>query len=752
MATKNLLIRGGADFSGVKKELDKTQRSLSSFQSGISSTMKKIGVILGTLAVGKLIKDSADMAMSVESSINQINRTMGNNAASFSKWVKDQASGYGMATSEAYKYGAVYSNLVSTFSKDTAQTTQRTEDLLKASAVVASATGRTMEDTMERIRSGLLGNTESIEDLGINVNVAMLQSTKAFKQFANGKSWQQLDFQTQQQIRLMAILEQANTKYGAGLANTTATQMQMFRAELKNIQLSLGQAFLPILNTILPILTQFASGLAYVTSVFAQFSQALFGKNNNAQNQAKAVGAQTTAVTGLGDATQDAGKKAKKAGKDAKGALASFDEINSMNKSNSSDDSSGGIGSGSTMPNLNTGGFASSTVEVSKKIQDMANKIKNVIGEIVNFINQNQEVVISVIVGITAGIITLIAAFSELSFAAVGISTGIGLLIANLIYLWQTNEGFRNSVLEVWQQIKDFIVTIVTDMWSIVKDTWDKYGQTLINNIAGFMKSIQDLIISVWEGILKPFITSALEMLSWLWDKHLKALVQQVAEFIMKLTNGALELWNKFFAPIIGFLVDIFGPVVAEIFSYLVSSIGTAIAVISDVLRGLLRILGGIIDFVVGVFTGNWRKAWQGIADIFEGIFDSLIGIARWPINMIIDLVNGAIGGINTMIKALNRVPGVNIGTIPRIPKLARGGIVDSATIAMVGESGKEAIMPLENNTGWIDELANKLNSKGTSDRPIELTVNLGSTTIFKEIINGINNTQRIAGKTLLKV
>lgn len=172
MAKSNLLVRGGADFSGLKKELEKTQKNLNNFQSSVSksmtrvertmansqsalsSTMKKIGVILGSLAIGKLIKDSTELAIGVESAVNQINRTMGTSAGAFQKWANEQAKSYGMAKSEAYKYGAVYSNLISGFAKDTAETTKYTEELLKASAVVASATGRTMEDTMERIRSG----------------------------------------------------------------------------------------------------------------------------------------------------------------------------------------------------------------------------------------------------------------------------------------------------------------------------------------------------------------------------------------------------------------------------------------------------------------------------------------------------------------------------------------------------------------------------------------------------------------------
>lgn len=777
MAVKNLLIRGGADFSGIKNEMAKTQKTLNDFQSNVSKAMKGIGLVLGSLAIGKLVKDSTEMAMSVESSINQINRTMGSSAAGFAKWANEQAKGYGMAKSEAFKYGAVYSNLIGGFTKDTAETTRYTEDLLKASAVVASSTGRTMEDTMDRIRSGLLGNTEAIEDLGINVNVAMLESTKAFQQFANGKSWKQLDFQTQQQIRLMAILEQANLKYGDSLANTTATQLQMFRAELKNIQLSLGQAFMPILNTILPLLTALASRVAYVMGIIAQFSQALFGKSSNAKAQTKAINTQTQAVSGLGDAMDNVGGSAKKAGKKAKGSLASFDEINSMSKSGSESGGSDGVGNGAggssiSVPPIDTGGFASSTLEVSDKVKAMADKVKGVLSQLATFFSENKDIIISVISGLVAGfasfqiisnwskivtifkgvITALSTAIGGISLPILAVAAVIALLVGNLVYLWRTNEDFRNSVLEVWEQIKTFVTTVASDMWTILKDLWDTYGQTLIDNLKGFMKSIQDLIISIWEGFLKPVITNALEMLSWLWDKHLKDLVKQVGEFIMKLVNGVLELWNKFFAPIIGFLIDIFGPVVAEVFNYLVDSIGTAIAVISDVLKGLLRILGGIIDFIVGVFTGNWGKAWNGIKDIFGGVFDSLVGIAKWPLNLIIDLVNGAIGGINSMISALNKVPGINIGTIPKIPKLAKGGIVSSPTIAMVGEAGKEAVMPLENNTGWIDELASKLNAQGGSGGPMELTINFGSTNIFRGIIDGINKAQRQAGKTLIEV
>ncbi|AGN33733.1 membrane protein [Paenibacillus phage PG1] len=307
------MVRAGADFSAMRKEMQKAQQDLASFKSGLTKSIKGIVGVLATIGIGSAIKDATKDAMQYEASIVQLNRTMGESAAGFRSWAKENAAAFGMSQLEIAKYGAVYSNLLSSFTSGTAETTQKTQELLQASAVVASATGRTMEDTMERIRSGLLGNTEAIEDLGINVNVAMIESTKAFQQFANGKSWQQLNFQTQQQIRLMAILEQAQSKYGNEIADTTIARQNQLVAQLKNVRLGLGQAFMPIYNFILPALIRFATALATVMNYIAQFTTALFGGSVKSQNaQAQATNAQTSAVSGLGDAYKKAGDKAKK--------------------------------------------------------------------------------------------------------------------------------------------------------------------------------------------------------------------------------------------------------------------------------------------------------------------------------------------------------------------------------------------------------------------------------------------------------
>ena len=782
MAVKNLLIRGGADFSDMQKGLNKAQKSLSNFQSNVKSIMGKVATVFAAIKVGGLIKNSVKDAMSVESSIENINRTMQNSAKSFGEWVKSQSKAYGMSIQEGYKYGSTYSNLISSFEGNTKKVANSTQELMKATGIISSKTGRTFEDTAERIRSGMLGSTEAIEDLGVYTQVSMLESTEAFKQLADGKTWQQLNFQTQQQIRLAAILEQTYARYGTTLADTTQTRHNQFIASLKNVQLTLGQAFLPIYNAILPPLTMFMNALSKAISIIAQFTTALFGKPKATQQQTQAISNQSSAVSGLGDSLNDTADSANSAKKAIK-SLAGFDELNVLNQDSGSSGTSGAGGAGGIDTSgfdLGEGGFLSSTTEVSEKIQAFADKIKKCFGDLKNFIIQNKEVIISALAGIAAAFTTyfvisnwtkiiagikgaftaLGAAIGGISLPILAISALIGILVGNIVYLWQTNENFRNSVIEIWNSIKEFISTVLTDIGNILTSLWNKYGQTLLDNLKGFMESIQNIIVSIWESIIKPIITNALDMLTWVWDNHLKGVIEELGEFIMKLTNGALEIWNKFISPVVDFLVKTLGPIFVTVFNYIVDSVGTAIAFISDIVKSLLKVFGGITDFLVGMFTGNWRKAWQGVQNIFKGIFDGLVSIAKWPLNMIIDLVNTAISGINSMIRVINKVPGVNISTVPKIPKLAKGGIIDSPTIAMVGEAGKEAVMPLENNTGWITDLAAKVvdrmprSAGGGNDNSSagDLILQIDSSVIGRVALKQLRKMQRQGNITLIPV
>lgn len=232
--------------------------------------------------------------------------------------------------------------------------------------------------------------------------MAMIQSTEAFKRFANGQSWDQLDYQTQQQIRLMAILEQATAKYGDTLSSSVNGSISLFKSLLKDSALNIGNAFLPIINAIMPVLNSFAMVLKNVTAKLAEFIALMFNKkatvkdgvagavgNMNGAMQdaaggagdlADAMGDADDASGGLADNLGDSAKNAKKAVKELLG-LAGFDEITLLNKKDDADDGgSGGSGSGGKSKGKKGKGGSGPFKDILPEIAltDMDNQFKSI--------------------------------------------------------------------------------------------------------------------------------------------------------------------------------------------------------------------------------------------------------------------------------------------------------------------------------------------------------------------------------------
>ena len=172
---------------------------------------------------------------------------------------------------------------------------------------------------------------------------------------------------------------------------------------------------------------------------------------------------------------------------------------------------------------------------------------------------------------------------------------------------------------------------------------------------------------------------------------------------------------------------------------------------------------------VTSWFKNTFTSAWTAVKNVFSSggkIFD---GIKDGIASTFKTIVNGIIGGINKVIKvpfdAINKVLGkvkaveifgfkpftwISTISVPQIPMLAKGGIVDSATIAMIGERGKEAVLPLENNTGWIDMLADRIAAKNNTPSKIVLT--LDGRELGYAAINSINGITKQTGTLQLAI
>jgi hypothetical protein len=152
-----------------------------------------------------------------------------------------------------------------------------------------------------------------------------------------------------------------------------------------------------------------------------------------------------------------------------------------------------------------------------------------------------------------------------------------------------------------------------------------------------------------------------------------------------------------------------------------------------------------------------WNTIKEKFSSIGQKIGDAISAPFKKAINWILDkavgLINGFIKGINWAIGVINKIPGVNISQISllNVPQFAQGGVVDSATLGVFGEAGAEAVVPLENNLGWLDKLSEMLVERmGGGSTPIVLQVD--GKVFAQTAINTINQNTRQTGKLALNV
>lgn len=342
---------------------------------------------------------------------------------------------------------------------------------------------------------------------------------------------------------------------------------------------------------------------------------------------------------------------------------------------------------------------------------------------------------------------TLQGSFKKLRSAFESVQLAIGERIAP--YVRQFADWMTNTIPTAVTKAENAFARIS----GIVKPIFN----TISKDAKTFVKQMQDSDITAywidgWKEIF-PFVQETFQSIVKIIKKSIPVFVsigktvgkvaKQIISFLMPIARYiSSKLWtiiNKVFKfisddvfPAIANAVQTYLPQIEHIFSGLIDGLSlvwnvvkpaidrtvesfmTAWPLIKDVvmdtiraikgvISGLLQTLGGVIDFIVGVFSGDWERAWQGVKDIFGGVFKGLSSLLAWPLNAVISLINAAIREINKInIDIPDWVPdfgGESFGfDIPEIPKLegfADGGF--SNRPAIFGEAGLEAAIPIDN-------------------------------------------------------
>ena len=378
--------------------------------------------------------------------------------------------------------------------------------------------------------------------------------------------------------------------------------------------------------------------------------------------------------------------------------------------------------------------FTDSIAQIQIAELNFVGEMSNIFGNLANFISESIAPGFETLGGLMAQVMTDWYA-SEAEWLPV--------LLENFTaFFSQFTEGTLKPAVAL-------VSSIWNGMMSALKSAWDKYGKDILSGIMEWVANIQAEFNKFYTEILEPIIKPFLQEFLKVWENTLQPALAKTIDFIAQLVKLALDFDNKFIAPIRRLMIDILKPTFVAVFTFIGNIVNTVFTLIGQQLSAFIDFCNGIINFLRNVFKGNWQGAWQSIKDVFGSIVSGLASMFKAPINAIIDGINAFLSGLNT-IKIPDWVPGVGGRGFyfSPIPKLAKGGIVDGATTAIIGESGREAVLPLENNTEWIDELASRI----SGNQPTQIIVKLGEETIMDKLIEGINEQSMLSGRNAILV
>lgn len=362
--------------------------------------------------------------------------------------------------------------------------------------------------------------------------------------------------------------------------------------------------------------------------------------------------------------------------------------------------------------------------------------------------------------------------FASIVMAVNPVNVIIGAVIATVVDLWQKSKSFRDDIVSilgniativqkvflnivapiidtVGKIIMDFVDTVLKPLWS----AWENVFQSIMGLLSDFLKFATPIFSTILD-ILGPIFKLALTLLRGTFDMVFAA-IRGIIELADKTICERVNNIREFFRNLGEWMEGTFGFKWKNVFETVKNAVKVFRDYVGPIINSLEVVFLGLTSFISGVFSGNWRRAWFGVRQIFESIVSGLSHIFKAPLNFMIDGINKFLSSIGK-IKIPDWVPGVGGKgfSIPRIPRLAKGGIVSASTIANIGEAGTEAVIPLQRNTQGLDMIAEKISERlslsqndGTGATYVIKLVLDDGRVITKMVIDNIKDYEARTGK-----
>lgn len=761
---------GGNNSVGeIGLDLVVNQKQFHRQMTGIQSLAKKAGAALaGAFAIKKLVdfgKECIDLGSDLAEVQNVVDVTFPAMAEQVDTFAKGAAACFGLSETMAKRFTGTFGAMAKAFGFSEQQAYDMSTTLTGLAGDVASFYNISQYEAYTKLKSVFTGETESLKDLG----VVMTQTALDAFALANGygKTTSAMSEAEKVALRYAFVQKQLTTAAGdfSRTSDSWANQVRILNLQFGSLKATIGQGLINVFAPVLRLVNTLIAKLAVLAGAFKSLTAKIFGDaGGGAAASAAAVSDNAAAAS---DSLAGMGKSAQAAAKKIKGAFA-IDELNLVSEDSSG--GAGGSSGNGGVAGMDFGAALGEAEAADGQIESFVGRIKSRLQELSEFFTStfgpSFKRVWSELAGPVADfkdlatrifadikslgqplldyfagpfVSLLKTAFESAGTIAAGLLDSFNMVfgdlwdialfpfIERLISVWlpiftEFTEEIIKSVTSLFENVKilfdalwaegvkpalELICGIFGDFMELLRQFWEEWASPIFANFRESLNQTKDVLLAAWEEVIRPVWEDFMSVVDDLWTNHLAPLVQNFLGLVGEFINGALEIYNRCIAPLVQWFAGVLAPMFRSVFHTILQYFSSWYKGIADVVNGVVTAFRGIIQFITGVFTGNWRKAWLGIKTIFKGVFDSLVAVVKTPINMIIDIINGMISGVvsgvNSVIRAINSISvdipdwlgGGHIGfnlaefSAPQIPKLAQGGYVKANTprLAIIGDN-----------------------------------------------------------------
>lgn len=729
MADGRIVVQAEVDAKNAQKELDKLTAKIDKMEAELKkSTGEQSGLKSQLDAAKESAKQAENALKSLRAESERLRQiTSGEVAASPEAYI----TAYGRQTEVAAQIkeqeailkeqDKIVESLDGKYAKITDKVIAQTSDLDAAKQKAGELT--------EQITSAS-GATERMETAAKKVSDSM----NTFSKRVSGLF---------KRVLVFSLITRALQSLRAWLGKTIM-QNEEARAAVARLKAALLTLAQPILQVVIPVFVKLVNILTQVVTAIAKFFGMLSGKSWSSQKSAaQGLNDEQKALEGVGSAAEDASK-----------SMASFDEINQL-----TDNSASAAGGGA-------GGAASTEIAPDFSNLDMAeDKLHDILGLVgaiaagllawkiaslfTNDLSKIWGIALAVagafalvyfwldawnngidlqnflgmLAGLAALAVGLAIAFGPIVAGIALVVGGLAMLVVGIKDVIENGFNLVNTLTIIAGLLAAGIgISLLTGSWIplliagflaalVALVSFTGHGEELIQGL----KNIIDGFGKFFKGVFTGDMKLAVEGIKQIWEG-----MKQTWNAIV---NSIKDAWNMFIT-----WLQSKSPLLASIFQ-------TYGKFVSDVCKNIKDILKGVIDFIVGVFTGDWTKAWQGVTEIFKGIWNNIVAIIEAAINFIINGINLLISALNTIhFEIPDWVPiiggksfGISIPLVSQValPRLAEGAVIppNREFMAVLGDqkSGTNIETPLET---MVQAFKQAMNESGGRSQTIILQLN----------------------------